>query len=120
MKKIYLFLSVIAMVLIVTSLVVPQQPTNPIPDDLKTVFKTSCMACHANEGSRLAMSKVNFSKWDSYDSEKQSRKAASICKSVYRGSMPTKSFVKSNPGAILTDAQKNKICKWSDNLNRNR
>ena len=120
MKKIYLFLAVTIMFLIVTASVLPTASTNQIPDDLKVVFKNSCMACHATGGSMMAMAKVNFSNWESYDTDKQAKKADAICKMVSKGAMPPKSFIKSNPGAVLTELQKNNICKWSEALNQNK
>ncbi len=117
MKKICLFLTGAAMFLIVTALIFPPQSTKPIPEDLKAVFKTSCMACHSDDGGSMAKSRVNFSRWDSYDLEKQSKKAADISKVVMKGAMPPKSFAKANPGAVLTDIQKEMVYKWSGGLN---
>lgn len=118
MKKIFLFLTVILTFLIVTASVSHTRQTNSIPDDLKSVFKTSCMACHADGGSTVAMSKLNFSKWEGYDSAKQSKKAAAICKKVSSGLMPPRTFLKAHPEATLTDAQKERICKWSETISR--
>lgn len=117
MKKSYLFLAVTFVLLMVIASFKSPAPTNPIPDDLGVIFKNSCMACHSNEGGMIARSKVNFSVWNTYDVEKQSKKAIAICNVVTKGSMPTKSFIKSNPGAALTNEQKALICKWSEELN---
>lgn len=117
MKKIYLFLAVTVVLLLVLASFILPVPNKPVPDDLSLVFKNSCMACHASGGSMMAMGKVNFSNWDTYDTAKQAKKAAAICNIVTKGSMPPKSFIKSNLGAALTDEQKAKICKWSAELN---
>ena len=84
-----------------------------IPDNLKPVFKNSCMACHATDGRKMPAAKVNFSNWDKYEPAQQVNKAAAICKKITAGSMPPKSFVSSNPTAALTPEQKDLICKWS-------
>jgi cytochrome c5 len=90
--------------------------TNAIPDDLKVIFKNSCMDCHATGGKGMAMSKVNFSDWDNYPADKQAKKAEAICKIITKGSMPPKSYGENNPDAIPTAAQKEMICKWSKSL----
>jgi hypothetical protein len=87
-----------------------------IPDDVNKVFKNVCMNCHATDGKKLAMARVNFSKWDSYSSAEQAKKAAAICKVLMKGSMPPKSFRKAHPDDIPTEAQIEKICKWSKTL----
>ena len=124
MKKYYLFSGLIILFLLSASMALmpakttvkkgtTTEVTKPIPDDLKAVFKASCMACHSSDGKGMPMSILNFSKWDTYKPEKQNKKAAAICKAVSGGSMPPKSFIESNPNAVLTDDQKELICKWS-------
>ena len=125
MKKFYLFLAATAAILGLTYLSVsPAKPINKpvsepvttIPNNLNTVFKNSCMSCHAAGGSGIAMSMLNFSKWDSYDPKKQAKKAAAICDEITTEAMPPKSFVKTHPEAALTASQKDSICKWSATL----
>jgi cytochrome c5 len=127
MKKMFLFLGVVALMLGLTSVVLlPAKPkstvatvtakTNAIPDDVMAVFKNSCMGCHATGGKKMAMSMLNFSEWDMYKPEKQAKKAAAICKIVTKGAMPPKAFRKSHPDAVPTPSQKDLICKWSNTL----
>jgi cytochrome c5 len=127
MKKNYLFLVVPVMLILFTCAVslpknqanekgVTTMASNPIPDDLKVIFKNSCMDCHATGGKGMAMSKVNFSDWDNYPADKQAKKAEAICKIITKGSMPPKSYGANNPDAIPTAAQKEMICKWSETL----
>jgi len=120
MKRTYLYFAVTMVFLMVAGSFKVPPAGNPIPEDLKVVFKNSCMACHATGGNMMAMGKVNFSNWNDYDTVKQAKKAAAICNVVTKGSMPLKSFIKSNPGAVLSDEQKAKICKWSAELNQNK
>jgi hypothetical protein len=88
----------------------------PIPDDVMAVLKNSCMACHGQDGKKMAMSMVNFSAWDNYSADKQAKKASAVCNVVTKGTMPPKNYREANPGAVLTDAQKELICKWSKSL----
>lgn len=127
MKKICLFLAAPVMLIIFTCAVSSSNnqasekgattvTTNPIPDDLKVIFKNSCMDCHAAGGKGMAMSKVNFSEWDNYPADKQAKKAEAICKIITKGGMPPKSYKENNPDAVLTAAQIEMICKWSKTL----
>lgn len=113
MKKTYLFL-IVPLMFICAQI----SATNPIPDDLKIVFKNSCMACHSTDGSGMAKANVNFSIWDTYSSDKQVKKASAICNVVSKESMPPKSFRKSHPEVIPTAEQKEAICKWSSSLTK--
>ncbi len=123
MKK-YLLVAVTLMVILVSVSWVMMPPKNSseistgsgtelsIPDDLMVVFKNSCMTCHSSEGKGMAKSIIDFSKWDSYKPEKQTKKAEAICNVVTKGSMPPKGYIESNPGAALSQEQKDMICKW--------
>jgi cytochrome c5 len=131
MKKVYLFLAMIGLVLFFTASVLSPvkptgkksttvvAPTSSIPDDLKVIFKNSCMACHSNDGSHMAMTMLNFSDWDNSTPAKQAKKAAAICKMITKGAMPPKSFREANPDAVPTESQKAEICKWSETLTQN-
>jgi len=121
MKKNYLFLlAAITLVIVSGSLLLNAQTSksNPIPDDLKVIFKNSCMACHSDDGGGIAKANLNFSSWDTYSPEKQVKKTAAICAVVTKGAMPPKSFVKTHPEAALTDEQKVLICKWGESLKK--
>jgi hypothetical protein len=127
MKKTHFFLTATVIALILTASVLsPVNPagkksttpvvTDSIPGDLQIIFKKSCMDCHATGGSNMAKSMVNFSEWGNYEPGKQAKKAAAICKELSKGAMPPKSYRKSNPDLIPTDAQIDTICKWSAGL----
>jgi cytochrome c5 len=127
MKKIHVFLAATVMASILTASVLsPVNPTgkksttsmtaDSIPADLQLIFKKSCMDCHATGGSHMAMSMLNFSDWNNYEAGKQAKKAGAICYMISKGSMPPKSYRAANPDAIPTEAQKDKICKWSETL----
>ncbi|PKP40875.1 MAG: hypothetical protein CVT93_10370 [Bacteroidetes bacterium HGW-Bacteroidetes-10] len=90
-----------------------QDVAKPIPDNVMAIFQNSCAKCHTQGGSGAALANVNFTKWESYDSAKQAKKATAICKTIQAGKMPPKSFINKNPNAVLTDAQKTIICSWA-------
>lgn len=90
--------------------------TAPIPDDVNAVLKNSCTACHGTGGGAMALSALDLSKWDQYKPEKQTVKAAAICKTVTSGMMPPKPYLKAHPEATLTADQIALICKWSKTL----
>jgi mono/diheme cytochrome c family protein len=83
-----------------------------IPDSVLKVFQKSCIDCHADDGNSMAKSKLNFSKWESYDAAKKVKKAQGICEEMKKGSMPTKGFRKNNPDRIPTGAEIDLVCKW--------
>jgi hypothetical protein len=68
----------------------------------------------------MAMSMLNFSEWENYESGKQAKKAAAICSMLSKEAMPPKAFKKANPDAIPTEAQKDTICKWSETLTQHK
>jgi hypothetical protein len=90
--------------------------SSPLPESMKNIFHTSCMPCHWNDGKKMAMSMVNFSKWEEYDSEKQAKKASLICKTLKKGKMPPKSARKLFPQSIPTKEQIDLICEWADSF----
>jgi hypothetical protein len=126
MKKIYLVL--VATFIIAVAAVLVFSPVNAVsqkkivqsgysmPDSVATVLRNSCSSCHGDGGSGMAMSKWNFSAWDSYAADKQAKKANAICNAITKGSMPPGSFKKANPGKVPTAAQKQIVCKWAASL----
>lgn len=91
--------------------------TDSIPENLKQVFENSCAGCHAPGGSTLAMSKLNFSEWDSYSEKKQAAKASKIYEELSEGKMPPKKARKEHPELIPTQEQIESIRVWSEALN---
>jgi hypothetical protein len=87
--------------------------TSSIPDSVSLILEKSCYPCHSEPGKSMAISKLNFDKWESYKPEKQADKAGAICKKVTKGSMPPKSFRSNNPDKVPTDAEVQIICKWA-------
>jgi len=100
------------------------------PEEIMTMFKTSCYDCHSYEtkmpwyGSIAPMSWevrshikqgrawLNFQKWESYDEEKKQKLYKGIAKSISL-SMPIPMYLSLHEEAKLTRAQRTSIRKWA-------
>ena len=110
-----------ALIVILTDVhIVSAQPVKeqqlPIPANISTIFQTSCMPCHGNQGTPVSTSKVNFSKWSDYDMTKEAEIASLVCLSLRKGIMPPRSARKSKPEAVPTKEQIDLICKWAESF----
>lgn len=85
----------------------------PVPADVAAIFKKSCIGCHSEPGNKMAMLKLNFSKWDGYSPEKQAAKANTMCEEVTKGKMPPPKFVLKNPETALSPEEVKRICEWA-------
>jgi uncharacterized membrane protein len=125
MKKIFLILIAMGIVVITTSFI-PENSNivagndnfsaNAIPDDVKAIIEKSCIGCHSDDSKGLGKSKVNFSKWDTYDAKKQASKSKAICKAITKGKMPPKKTRESKPELIPTQAELDLVCKWAQSF----
>ena len=126
MKKLTGIFAAIALVAIVASITLTPSMVKSqkketshsqvIPDKVMTIVKTSCMACHSDNGSEMAKGVINFSQWDTYPAKKQSKKAAAISREVTNGTMPPKSYTSKNPGAVLNAEKVKVITDWAATL----
>jgi hypothetical protein len=91
-------------------------PPASLPADVAKVVMSSCAHCHMEPGNTMALAKLNFSKWDSYDSGKQASKAAGMNKKLSKGKMPPKGYIKDHPDKAPTDAEKKVISDWAKSL----
>ncbi len=92
------------------------QMSKPIPDNIVAIAKKSCVNCHTEPGNKMALSKVNISKWASYTAVQEAAKSADMCKMVTEGKMPPKSFKDKNPGFVVSKDEITMICDWSASL----
>jgi hypothetical protein len=90
--------------------------SKPVPAAVTAIIEKSCIGCHSDDGSSLAKMHVNFTKWSEYSAEDQTSNGQDIVKMVTKGKMPPKKFLKNNPEAKLTDAEKTTICNWAGQL----
>lgn len=88
----------------------------PIPENINKIFQTSCMPCHGDKGGRLPKSKLYFSRWAGYGTNKEAEKASLICSAVRKGKMPPKSARDSKPDLVPTKEQIDLICNWAESL----
>jgi hypothetical protein len=97
---------------------VPAGPGTELPDSVLKIVQKACMDCHADDGNSMARGKVNFSKWSTYDAEKQAKKASAICKELTKSGMPPKKWCANNPNDVPTQAEKELVCKWANSLQK--
>ena len=88
----------------------------PIPADVMKFLGKSCMACHSDQGSKMAMSVLNITGWDKYAPKKQAAKAKLMCKMVTKVKMPPKGFREGNPEAVPTQEDIRMLCDWAKSL----
>jgi len=89
---------------------------DPIPENLMKIFNKSCTGCHATKGNGMAVSMLNFDKWQQLKPKKMVKKAGAICSAVSSEFMPPKSVRKSKPELIPSKSDAEAICKWAESL----
>ncbi len=100
------------------------------PDEIMTMFKTSCYDCHSNEANWPWYSKVapfswiitehvddgrkwlNFSEWEKYSEEEKKKKLKGIYRTIY-SVMPLNSYLWLHEEADLTKEQRKQIRDWT-------
>jgi cytochrome c5 len=92
------------------------EKSKPVPAAVTTILEKSCIACHSDDGSTMAKMHFNFTKWDEYSPGDKASTGQDICKMVTKGKMPPKKYLKDNPKAELSDAEKTTICNWAGQL----
>jgi len=103
-----------------------------VPENVKTIFKTSCNDCHSNTTvypwySYIQPSawflkghiddgrkELNFSDWKTYEPKKQRRKLAEVCEELQAKAMPLPSYLWIHWDAKLSDEQIKIICDWTE------
>ena len=144
-KKILLVLLII---LIVIQFIRPQKNIHPgpepadistlypVPADLDSILSIACKDCHSNntrypwynnlqpaawylanhvkDGTRS----FNLNEFASYPVARQYDKIGEIKKQIDKGDMPLSSYTLIHRDAILTDAEKNTIITWSENIRK--
>jgi Haem-binding domain len=135
-------LLVLAAALVVAQFVGPKRtnpPTDPaktltqktpIPADVDAILTRSCRNCHSNETkwpwySHVApvswavirdvnegRAHMNLSEW-THTAEEGADLLDSACKQVRRGSMPMASYTWIHRSAVLSDADKKTLCRWT-------
>jgi len=104
-----------------------------VPPDVDMVLTRSCGDCHTNSTAYPWYSQVqpvawwlanhiaegrqqlNFSTFNTYPARRKQKKLEAICEQVKSGEMPLPSYTWIHRNAILTDSEKDAICKWTEN-----
>ena len=103
--------------------------TNTVSSDsqVNTILQKSCYQCHSTGGSapwyaavsptylaaNSARGVLNFSDWQTYDSQKKSEALKNIEASVNGGSMPPGDYTALDHSARLSDDEKQALLKWA-------
>ncbi len=85
-----------------------------VPDNIRKIIDKSCISCHSTNGN-MAKMHVNFDYIYSgkYKTEKLIKKLNSSAKTVEKGSMPTKRFIKKHPEKAMSDNEKKAFIEWA-------
>lgn len=108
----------------------------PMPDSVHQVLVKACYDCHSNntrypwynniqpvawwlndhisEGKR----ELNFSEFGKRPLVKQAKKLKKLAKEIQEGDMPLDSYTWIHKDAVLTEAEKNMIIDWANNLSK--
>jgi Haem-binding domain len=105
-----------------------------IPQDVQTVFKTSCYDCHSNNTAypwynniqpvawfmadhiKEGKKELNFSEFAAYRIGRQYKKLEEISKEVDEGEMPLESYTLIHGNAKLNEQQKLSVTNWVNTL----
>tara|TARA_R110002072_G_scaffold238038_2_gene395437 strand:+ start:23553 stop:24008 length:456 start_codon:yes stop_codon:yes gene_type:complete len=108
-----------------------------VPDNLASLFQTSCYDCHSNNTkypwyNRIApvswmlaehieegKEELNFSTFGDLSSRKQKSKLKSIIRHINNGEMPLSSYTLVHSDAILSNSEKDELDIWLNELRDN-
>lgn len=108
-----------------------------VPENVKTILRTSCYDCHSNNTNypwysyiqpvRMIMDShikkgkknLNFNEWGNYSSRKKRNKLDRIVKQIKSDEMPLASYTLIHKNAILTPTQKEEVMNWINSLKTN-
>lgn len=103
----------------------------PLPEEVRSLLRTSCFDCHSNETRwpwystvfpaswlvardvAAARGQMNFSRWMDYNVFDRADLLDDICSEVRERTMPLPSYLWLHPRASLTDAQVESVCSWT-------
>jgi len=107
-----------------------EQETNP-PDEVLLVLKNTCYDCHSDNTvypwyNNIApvsywladhvdhgKGHLNFSAWESYETDKKDHKLEEVIEEVKKENMPLKEYKWTHEDARLTDDQISEISSWA-------
>lgn len=110
------------------------QSAVPVPADVQSILDRSCRDCHTSQTVwpwysnffpinwflsshvRDGRKALNFSVWKAMTAKKQAHRMDDVCEQVKQGDMPLKTYLPLHPAAKLSDADRRRLCEWSDQL----
>ena len=108
--------------------------TTKVPDEVAIMLKTACYDCHSNEtiypwysyvapvkwlvnrDTRVGREELNFSNWAAMNKMDQASVLSDISDEVSEGEMPMKIYPIMHAEAKLSDADRQAIADWADEL----
>jgi hypothetical protein len=107
---------------------------NDVPSTIESLIRTSCYDCHSNEtvypwysyvapvsfliskDTREGRQHLNFSEWENMDSIEKAEALDDIAEEVEEGEMPMKIYPIMHSNARLSDADRNAIADWAEDM----
>ena len=105
-----------------------------VPPAVRSILERSCFDCHSNQTrwpwySHIApvswlvardveegRGRLNFSEWGSYKHGRRVARLEMLINEVDRGEMPPSSYLLMHGGAALSEADKDTLCAWAEQL----
>ena len=102
-----------------------------LPADVQMVLARSCNDCHSNQTTYPWYSSVtpfnwfladhiaegreelNFSKWNTYGTDKKIKKLEEICEVIESAEMPLPSYLWIHRDAVLSESESRLLCEWT-------
>ena len=107
---------------------------NDVPENIESLLRASCYDCHSNESvypwysyvapvsyliskdTREGRHHLNFSEWEKMDSIEKAEALEDIAEEVEEGEMPMKIYPIMHSNARLSDADRNAIADWAEQM----
>ncbi len=104
----------------------------PVPANVHAIFNRSCKDCHTNETTWPWYSQIapvswvvvhdvhegrgmmNLSQWADYPGKRKLARLDKICEEVRKGDMPDSKYTLIHRNALLSTADRNALCAWTD------
>jgi hypothetical protein len=105
-----------------------------VPADVHAILDRSCSDCHSNKTvwpwySQIApvswlladdvkkgRKEMNLSEWGTYKPKRKTRKLGEVCDQVKDKEMPLTEYTLLHPSAKLSDADRARLCAWTEML----
>ena len=97
-----------------SSTIEENEPAFEIPENINTIFKTSCYGCHNSESkNEKAKKKLQIDMLPSMSTGKLASKLNKMAKEVKSGDMPPEKFAEKYPERVPTDEVRETLSTWA-------